>query len=186
MELMLGVAKFDGARRAEQMLAAHETLHPHTDWSSEVGVVRRGRLGRISAHGNFGEGFFGGEENVSPLAGLGMGGLTGMLAGALAGPAGMLVGSSLGAAVGGVLGVAHELDKQPLFELVRSKLGNDSSALMLFADPPHVKAFLAAFGSAATEVLERRLREDLGDRVEAAVLDECARYGIPEGGAPAH
>jgi uncharacterized membrane protein len=168
MELMLGVAKFDGARRASQVLDAYQTLHPEAEWVGDVAIVSRGKFGRISAYGSFAEDAFGGAEGRSPLTGLGVGGATGMLAGALAGPAGMVLAGSVGVAMGGLLGAVHEAEKQPLYDLVRERLGKDSSSLLLLADREHVETMLQAFAPAAVEVLRRQVPADACGRLEAA------------------
>ena len=150
------------------------------DWAENIGVIERHKSGRISTYGALGLDEFWEEEGAKPLVGLSAGGVTGMLLGALAGPAGVAAGGSLGLALGGLFGAADEEESdQPVFDIIRAKLGKDSSALVLLADEGYVDKLLAATGKDAREVYQQKVREELRGRLDEA-LHEAATNPAPQ------
>ena len=179
MALKLGAVIFPDVNRANEVLTGYESLHPTAYWVSNVGIIERHRTGRISIYGDFyntGEV----EEGEEPAVGLSAGGLTGLLVGALAGPVGMAAGGALGASLGGVLGAASEDDaNQSIYDVIRSKLSKNSSALILLADGQYVDALLAAAAAGAREVYQQTVREGLRGRLDDA-LREAIRNPVPQ------
>lgn len=52
MGLTLGVIKFKGSGRAQEVLDGYMTSHPEERWPYEAGVIQRHKLGRISVYQN--------------------------------------------------------------------------------------------------------------------------------------
>lgn len=181
MALKLGVVIYSGAGRADEVLTGYQTLHPTDhEWTENVGVIERHKTGRISIYGALGSDESWNEEGAKPLVGLSAGGVTGMLLGALAGPAGVAAFGTLGLALGGLFGAADEEDTdQPTFDIIRSKLGKDSSALVLLADEGFVDRLLATTGKDAREVYQQKVREELRGRLDEA-LREAAANPVPQ------
>jgi uncharacterized membrane protein len=175
MALKLGVVIYSGADRAGEVLTGFQELHPMDyEWSGNIGVIERHKTGRISIYGALGSDESWGEEGAKPLLGLSAGGMTGMLLGSIAGPAGMAAGGALGLALGGIFGSADEESDQPVYDIIRAKLGKDSSALILLADQGHVDNLLAATGKDAREVYQQNVREELRGRLDEAVREAAA------------
>ncbi len=181
MALKLGVVIYSGAGRADEVLTGFQELHPADyDWTENIGVIERHKTGRISIYGALGSDESWGEEGAKPLVGLSAGGVTGALIGALAGPAGMAAGGALGLALGGLFGAADEEESdQPVFDIIRAKLGRDSSALVLLADEGFVDKLLAVTGKDAREVYQQKMREELRGRLDEA-LREAAANPVPQ------
>jgi hypothetical protein len=176
MALKLGVVIYSGAGRAGEVLTGFQELHPTDyEWTDNVGVIERRRSGRISIYGAFGSDEYWEEEGGKPLFGLSAGGVTGALLGALAGPAGAAAGGSLGMALGGLFGATdEEVSDQPVFDIIRAKLGKDSSALVLLADEGYVDRLVAASGKDAREVYQQNVREELRGRLDEALREAAA------------
>ncbi len=181
MALKLGVVIYSSAGRADEVLTGFLELHPtEYDWTENIGVIERHKTGRISIYGALGSDDSWREEGAKPLFGLSAGGVTGLLLGALAGPAGVATGGALGLALGGLFGTADEEESdQPVFDVIRAKLGRDSSALVLLADEGHVDRLLAATGKDAREVYQQQVREELRGRLDEA-LREAAANPVPQ------
>ncbi|HEY6001609.1 MAG TPA: DUF1269 domain-containing protein [Anaeromyxobacter sp.] len=181
MALKLGVVIYSGAGRADEVLTGFQELHPiDREWTDYVGLIERHKTGRISIYGALGSDESWNEEGAKPLVGLSAGGVTGMLLGALAGPAGVAAFGTLGLALGGLFGAADEEDTdQPTFDIIRSKLGKDSSALVLLADEGFVDRLLATTGKDAREVYQQKVREELRGRLDEA-LREAAAHPVPQ------
>jgi uncharacterized membrane protein len=177
MALKLGVVVYSGAGRANEVLTGYQVLHPDDyDWAANIGVIERHTTGRISIYGALGRDDVWEEEGAKPLFGLSAGGVTGMLLGALAGPAGMATGGALGLMLGGLFGtVDEEAGDQPIFDVVRSKLPKDSSALVLLADESYVDKLIAATGKNAREVYQQTVRDELRGRLDEALREAAAR-----------
>ncbi len=181
MALKLGVVIYTGAGRAGEVLTGFQELHPTDyEWTENVGVIERRRSGRISIYGAFGSDEYWEEEGGKPLFGLSAGGVTGALLGALAGPAGAAAGGSLGMALGGLFGAAdEEVSDQPVFDIIRAKLGKDSSALVLLADEGYVDKLVTETRKDAREVYQQNVREELRGRLDEA-LREAAAHPVPQ------
>ncbi len=181
MALKLGVVIYPGASRAGEVLAGFQELHPADyEWTENVGVIERRRSGRISLYGAFGTDEYWEEEGGKPLIGLSAGGVTGALLGALAGPAGAAAGGSLGMAVGALFGATdEELSDQPVFDIIRAKLGKDSSALVLLADEGYVDKLVTESRKDARDVYQQNVREELRGRLDEA-LREAAAHPVPQ------
>ena len=163
------------------MLTGFQELHPtEYDWTYNIGIIERHKMGRISMYGALGSDETWGEEGAKPLVGLSAGGVTGALIGALAGPAGMAMGGALGVALGGIFGAADEdVSDEPAFDIIRGKLSKDSSALVLLADEGYVDRLVAATGKDAREVYQQKVREELRGRLDEA-LREAAANPVPQ------
>ncbi len=182
MALKLGVVIYSGAGRANEVLTGFQELHPtERDWTDNIGVIERHKTGRISIYGAMGIDDYWEEEGARPLVGLSLGGVTGVLLGALAGPAGVATGGALGLALGGLFGTADEDENdRPVFDIIRAKLGRDSSALVLLADEDHVDTLVAATRKEdAREVYQQNVREELRGRIDEA-LREAAANPVPQ------
>jgi uncharacterized membrane protein len=166
MSLALGVVKFKGANRADEVLDAYIEVHPDESWPNQVGIIARHRLGRISIYRNLGADWE--DEDVGTAAGLGVGGLTGALVGAVAGPAGIAAGAALGGALGGIAGAVDE-DERPLYTVIRGKMEKDTSAILLLADPKIVDRMLKEFGPQGVDTLRRTVSDELAGDLDAAV-----------------
>jgi uncharacterized membrane protein len=161
MAVDLGVFVFRGHGKAKRVL--DEVKEKQLAWLGDVGVIERGKHGRVTVHSSW-------AQNERDRKGLGWGALGGALLGALLGPGGVLAGLLVGGAAGGVAGTAIDLGA---FDKRLSEIGDelkpDSSALMLWAEPAHVDAFVAEFRhhgarlirSSLTDKEARRLREAL-------------------------
>jgi uncharacterized membrane protein len=167
MKLALGIIKFNGSDRAQEVLEGYMATHPNDSWPFNAGIIVRHRTGRISVYQNYG--FNWREEDEAPAAGLGIGAMTGMLIGALAGPAGMAVGGSLGAAYGGILGAVDQEDEEPLYEVIRGKMEKGSSAILLLADDEVVDKMFGAFEKLGVDSLRRSISDSLRGQLVAAV-----------------
>jgi len=176
MSLALGVVKFKGANRADEVLDAYIELHPSEDWPNQVGIIARHKLGRISVYRSLGDDWD--DEDAGTAAGLGIGGMTGMLVGALAGPAGMAAGAALGGAIGGIAGAADE-DDQPLYTVIRGKMDKDTSAILLLADDKIVDRMLKEFGPDGVEKLRRVVSDQLRGNLDAAVRAVAQEQSAP-------
>lgn len=181
MALKLGVVIYSGAGRADEVLTGFQVLHPSDyEWKDNIGIIERHKTGRISIYGALGSDETWVEEGAKPLVGMSAGGMTGMLLGALAGPAGVATGEALGMALGALLGATDEEEvEQPIFDVIRSKLSKDCSALVLLADEGYVDKFVAATGKDAREVYQQKVREELRGRLEDA-LREAAASPVPQ------
>ncbi len=177
MALKLGVVIHSGSGRAAEVLNGYQALHPEDwEWTSNVGIIERHKSGRISIYGAMGYDEYWDDEGAKPLFGLSAGGVTGALIGVIAGPAGMAAGGALGATLGGLFGAADEEEvDQPVFEVIRSKLPKDSSALVLLADEGYVDALIAATGKNARDVYQQSMRDELRGRLDEALREAAAR-----------
>jgi uncharacterized membrane protein len=179
MALKLGVVIFSGADRADEVLTGFQDLHPtEYEWTENIGVIERHKTGRISIYGALGHDEYWDEEGAKPVLGLSAGVVTGALIGALAGPAGVATGGSLGMALGGLVGAEDEETDQPMLDVIRSKLGKNSSALVLLADEGYVDRLVAACKD-AREVYQQTVREELRGRLDEA-LSEAAGKAVPQ------
>ncbi len=167
MGLTLGVIKFKGSNRAQEVLDGYMTSNPQERWPYEAGIIQRHKLGRISVYQNYGLDWR--EEDELTAAGLGLGGMTGALIGALAGPVGAAVGGSFGAAMGGIVGAVDEDEDEPVYEVIRGKLEKDSSAILLLADDEVIDKMFAALEKLGVDSLRRRISEELRGQLVAAV-----------------
>ena len=181
MALKLGVVIYSGAGRADEVLTGYRSFIPRTtSGRNTLASSNDTRAGRISIYGAFGSDESWEEEGAKPLFGLSAGGVTGALLGALAGPAGAAAGGALGMALGGLFGAAdEEVSDQPVFDIIRAKLGKDSSALVLLADEGYVDKLVAAIRNDAREVYQQNVREELRGRLDEA-LREAAAHPVPQ------
>jgi uncharacterized membrane protein len=180
MSLALGVVKFLRADRAIEVLDGYSELHPREAWPNQVGIISRGRLGRISVYRSLGDDWD--DEGALTAAGLGLGGLTGALAGALAGPTGLAAGAALGASLGGVVGALDENEK-PFYAVLRGKLEKNTSAILLLADEKLVDRMLSELGPDGVETMRRKVSDAVqGDLI--AAVHEVARQDAAASAAP--
>ena len=180
MGLALGVIKFNGSDRAQEVLDGYMASHGSESWPFNAGIIVRHKTGRISVYQNYGLDWR--EEDEAPAAGLGLGGMTGMLIGALAGPVGMAVGGSFGAAYGGILGEVDQEEEEPLYEVIRGKMEKGTSAILLLADDEVVDKFFAAFEKLGSDSLRRSISDTLRGQLVAAV--RVAARAEPQPTAP--
>lgn len=166
MSLVLGIVKFKGANRAQEVLDGYLASHPGDVWANQAGIIERHKLGRISVHSNYGVDWDG--ENAATAEGMGVGGMTGLLIGLIAGPVGAAAGGLLGGALGGIAAAADETD-QPLYDVIRGKLEKGTSAILLLADDRVIDKMLAELGPLGVDKMRRNVREELRGRLEEAV-----------------
>jgi uncharacterized membrane protein len=161
MAVELGVFVFPGQHAAEQALG--EVRERELAWIKDVAVVERPARGPVSVHSTW-------AQNEADRKGLGLGALTGALVGALLGPGGVVVGALVGSTTGGLVGAGIdfvEFDRR-LAELADA-LAPDSSALMLWADPTDVEAFVGVFRSHDAKLVRSSLSEKQARRLKAAL-----------------
>ena len=185
MALKLGVVVYSGADRADEVLTGFRDLNPmDSEWTTNVGIIERHNNGRISTYGAIGSDDSWGEEGAKPLLGVSSGAVTGMLIGTLAGPAGVAAGGALGLALGGLIGATdEEVSDEPTFEIIRSKLTRNSSALVLLADEEYVDKLVAGTRKDAREVYQKNMREELRGRLDEALREFAAHPSSPQTGA---
>lgn len=167
MGLALGIIKFKGSDRAQEVLDGYLASHPSDSLPFNAGIIVRHRTGRISVYQNYG--FDWREEGDAPAAGLGIGAMTGMLIGVLAGPVGVAVGGSLGAAYGGILGAIDQDEDRPLYEVIRGKMEKGTSAILLLADDDVIDKMFGAFEKLGIDSLRRSISDSLRGELVAAV-----------------
>jgi uncharacterized membrane protein len=189
MALKLGVVVFSGADRAVDVLDGFHTLHPGADWAENIGIIERRRLGRIFVHGSFGHDSDWEqeqEEGDKSVAGVSIGGITGLLLGAVAGPPGLAIGGALGALIGSTVASPDEhQEDEPLHSLIRARLSKDSSALVLLADGDKVDMMVAGTREGARHVFVTEIRDELRGRLDQALREAALQRGAPQPGAPA-
>ena len=177
MGLVLGVIKFKGSDRAQEVLDGYMAAHSDESWPYNAGIIERHRLGRISVYQNYGLDWR--EEDEAPAVGLGLGGMTGMLIGALAGPVGMAAGGAFGAAYGGILGAVDQEEEQPLYEVIRGKMEKGSSAIVLLADDDVVDEMFNALQKLGVDSLRRPIADSLRGQLIEAVRDTAREQPQP-------
>jgi len=160
----LGVFVFPGRHAAKQVLG--EVRERELAWIKDVAVVERNKRGRVSVHSTW-------AQNEDDRKGLGLGAVTGALIGALLGPAGLVVGAAVGAAGGGVVGSGIDLGEYDTrLEDVAKELRLDTSALMLWAEPTDVEAFVATFKAHDAKLIRSSLNDKQARKLKAALRAE--------------
>jgi uncharacterized membrane protein len=185
MPLALGVVKFKGENRAFEVLDDYSELHPSEAWPNQASIITRRRFGRIELHHNIGMAWD--DADNARAAGLGIGGMTGMLVGAIAGAPGMAAGAAIGSALGALIGAGNESEK-PLYKLVRSKMEKDTSAILLLADAQIVDRMLKEFGPQGVDTIHRAVSDELSGNLSEAVQQAARQQPqvAPEGTEPTH
>jgi uncharacterized membrane protein len=157
----MGVFVFPGQHEAKQALG--EVRDRELAWIKDIAIIERPLRGPVSIHSTW-------AQDEADRKGLGLGALTGALVGTLLGPGGIMVGALVGSAAGGLVGAGMdmvEFDRR-LDEIARA-LVPDSSALMLWADPTDVEAFVAVFRSHDAKLVRSSLTEKQARRLKAAL-----------------
>src|SRR5436190_24246463 len=161
MPVELGVFVFRGCHTAEQVLT--ELRQGQLEWIEDVAVVERGKHGRYSVHSTW-------AQNEADRKGIRLGAATGALVGALLGPAGIIGGALLCATGGGLVGAGVDVaERDPRLDQVTRALEHDTSALMLWAEPTDVDAFVAAFRSHHAKLIRTSLSDKQARRLKAAL-----------------
>ncbi len=149
---------FEGSRTASKAFFKLEE-EGSFNWLNEVAVVSRDKLGFIRVHSTWA------QDDRNLVGGIGLGTLTGAAVGALLGPQGAVAGAvGAGAIAGGSLGgmfsagIEIALTDERL-EHFASRLGDDSSALILVSNPERADEFVSAFAPYEGEVIETQLNE---------------------------
>ncbi|HEY7036421.1 MAG TPA: DUF1269 domain-containing protein [Thermomicrobiales bacterium] len=164
MPVELGVFVFRGRHTAKQVLG--EVREGGFAWIEDVAVVERNTRGRLSVHSTW-------AQNEDDRKGLGLGALTGALVGVLMGPAGVVVGAAVGATGGGLVGSGIDIAQyDPRLEDVAKALEPDTSALMLWAQPTDVEAFVAAFRAHGAKLIRSSLSDKQARKLRAALRVE--------------
>jgi uncharacterized membrane protein len=163
----LGVFVFPGRHAAKQAL--DEVRGRELAWIKDVAVVERPKRGPVSIHSTW-------AQNERDRKGLGLGALTGALVGSLLGPGGAAVGALIGSAGGSLVGTGmdHVGFDRRLAELGEA-LQPDTSALMLWADPADVDAFVAVFKDRHGKLIRSSLSERQARRLKVALSDQTQR-----------
>jgi uncharacterized membrane protein len=164
MPVELGVFVFPGRHTAKQVLG--EVREGGFAWIEDVAVVERNKRGRFSVHSSW-------AQSEHDRKGLGLGAATGALIGALLGPAGLVAGAVVGATGGGLVGAGIDLaEYDQRLEDVGKALEPDTSALMLWAEPTDVEAFVATFRAHRAKLIRSSLSDKQARKLKAALRAE--------------
>jgi uncharacterized membrane protein len=157
----MGVFVFAGQHAAAQVL--EQVREQGLAWIEDVAVVERNKRGRVSVHSTW-------AQDEADRKGLGMGAVTGALFGALLGPGGMVAGALVGGTGGGLVGSGIDLTvHDPRLVEVANALQHDTSALMLWAEPTDVEAFVATFKAHNAKLIRSSLSEKQARKLKAAL-----------------
>jgi uncharacterized membrane protein len=160
----LGVFVFPGRHSAKRAL--DEVRERELAWIKDVAIVERPIRGPVSIHSTW-------AQNEANRKGLGLGALTGALVGVVLGPGGVAVGALVGGTAGDLIGAGVDFvafDRR-LTEIADA-LEPDSSALMLWADPTDVDAFVGVFQDHHAKLVRSSLTERQARRLKAALKGE--------------
>lgn len=141
------------------------------DWAQEVAFVEHHHRDRLVMRGAF-AGHYVDVDDEEKFVGrqTAKGVLAGGAVGALFGPAGLAAGLVGGGMAGGVA-VEHSGPRlrSALFDELRTEVPEGSSAVILFAPPPHVDAMISALEGHGGRVVRHRLTADAARILEEAV-----------------
>jgi uncharacterized membrane protein len=161
---------FEHTGGAEQAYSRAPRRVGGVDWAQEVAFVEHHHRDRLVMRGAFAghyvdvddEQDFIGRQTVEGV-------LAGGAVGALFGPAGLAVGLVGGGMAGGVA-MEHSGPRlrSALFDELRTEVPEGSSAVVMFAPPPHVDAMLSALEGHGGGVVRHRLTAD-----DARILAEA-------------
>jgi uncharacterized membrane protein len=160
----MGVFVFPGQRAAKQVL--DQVRDRGIAWIEDVAVIERNKRGRLNVHSTW-------AQNEADRKGIGMGAVTGALIGVLLGPGGMVAGAVVGGTGGGLVGAGIDLSEyDPRLKEVANALQHDSSALMLWAEPTDVEAFVATFKEHDAKLIRSSLNDKQARKLRAALRSE--------------
>lgn len=164
MSIELGVFVFHGQHVAKEVLK--EVREGQHAWIEDVAVVERNKRGRLTVHSTW-------AQNEDDRKGIKLGAATGALVGALLGPAGIVAGAVIGATGGGMVGAGIDLaEYDPRLADVGKSLEPDTSALMLWAEPTDVEAFVATFRAHGAKLIRSSLSEKQARKLKAALRSD--------------
>ena len=157
----MGVFIFPGQHTAKQVI--DQVRDQGLAWIQDVAIVERNKRGRLTVHSTW-------AQNEADRKGLGMGAISGALIGALLGPGGMVAGALVGGTGGGLVGSGIDLSEyDPRLTEVANALLHDTSALMLWAEPTDIEAFVATFKAHNAKLIRSSLNEKQARKLKAAL-----------------
>jgi uncharacterized membrane protein len=161
MAIELGVFVFHGRHVAKQVLK--EVREENYAWIEDVAVIERNKRGRLTVHSTW-------AQNEDDRKGIKLGAATGALVGALLGPAGIVAGAIVGGTGGGLVGAGIDIaEYDPRLADVGKSLEPDTSALMLWAEPTNVEAFVATFRVHGAKLIRSSLSDKQARKLRAAL-----------------
>lgn len=162
---------FDGKKTADKVLDTVADEVPEASyWVDDVAVLSRSKHGHVRVNSTWA------ESDDAGAAMAGFGAITGGLIGALMGPGGALAGALGGGSLSGLMGLGINVAvADPRLEEFASRLGNDTSALVLLADEPTADGFVSAFEPFDAELIQTDLNEHDVNALREALKAERAR-----------
>jgi uncharacterized membrane protein len=140
-------------------------------WLRKIALVEVHHRGRIVVRGTI-AGHYVDIDDEDDLIGrdTGVGAIIGAVVGLAGGPPGLAVGLVVGGTVGG-LREAHHIPtlRGPAFDEIRKDVPENSSAIVLVADPGEVDAMISAFAGTGGRLTRYRLSPEAYAELEAAV-----------------
>ncbi len=171
--LDLAVAVFNHIEGADHAYADVLGEVGQAPWTREIALVEHHKRGRIVVRGTF-AGHYVDVDDESDLIGAktAEGAVAGAAVGILAGPLGIAVGFVAGGMIGGEV-QAHVIPalKGAFFDELRADVPENSSGVVLLANPDHVDAMVAAFEGHHGGVVRHQLTSDEAQVLVAAVAD---------------
>jgi uncharacterized membrane protein len=156
-----------------------------TPWREKIAFVEVHRNGRIVVRGSV-AGHYVDIDDEGDLIGrdTGAGAVIGTFVGlAAGGPPGLAVGLVIGGTIGGLREANHIPTLQgPAFDEIRKDVPENSSAIVLVAEPDDVDAMISAFADTTGQLTRYQLSEQAYAELEAAV----ARFPAAPPPPPAH
>lgn len=167
----LGVFVFPDRHSAKQ--AIREVRDRNLAWIEDVAVIERPKRGPVSVHSSW-------AQNETDRKGIGLGALTGALVGALLGPAGIVVGAAAGGVSGGLVGAGIDvIEYDRRLADIAEALEPNTSALMLWASPNEVDAFVAVFRARNAKLLRSSLSDKRARQLRAALRGDPTSHAPP-------
>jgi uncharacterized membrane protein len=140
-------------------------------WLRKIAFVEVHHRGRIVVRGTI-AGHYVDIDDQGDLIGRdsGVGAIIGLVVGLAGGPPGLAVGLVIGGTVG-ALREAHHIPtlRGPAFDEIRKDVPENSSAIVLVADPGDVDAMISAFAGTAGWLTRYRLSPEAYTELEAAL-----------------
>ncbi len=165
------VIAFDHIEGAGHEYASARERVPGAPWLREVAFIEVHRRGRIVVRGTI-AGRYVDIEDEGDLIGrdTAFGAILGAAVGLPFGPPGWAVGLVAGGAAGGLHETSHiPTLRGPGFDEIRKDVPENSSALLLVADPGDVDAMVSAFADTAGRLTRYHLSPEAYAELEAAV-----------------
>ena len=165
------VIAFHHIEGAEHEYASALKRGPGAPWLRQVAFIEAHHRGRIVVRGTI-AGHYVDIDDEGDLIGrdTAVGAIIGVLVGLALGPPGWATGLVAGGAIGG-LHQAHHIPtlQGPAFDEIRKDVPENSSAVVLVAEPDDVDAMVAAFAQTAGRLTRYQLSPEAYAELQAAV-----------------